>query len=84
VIKGTTCLRLGIPQYQVGLQILVTSPLFAAIHTNRQDVHKNNITPNMGTNSAKYSTRCYERAGSRITKIEVMVNKKWFSEDFHE
>jgi hypothetical protein len=30
VIKGITCLRLEIPRYQLGLQILVTSPLFVA------------------------------------------------------
>jgi hypothetical protein len=34
VIKGTTCLRLKIPRYQVDLQILVTSLLFIAIQTN--------------------------------------------------
>jgi hypothetical protein len=51
VIKGITCLRLKIPRYQVGLLILVTSPLVVAIHKNRQGVHKNNITPNMRTNN---------------------------------
>jgi hypothetical protein len=50
-MKGITCLRLEIPRYQVGLLILVTSPLVVAIHTNRQGVHKNNITPNMRTNN---------------------------------
>jgi hypothetical protein len=29
---------------------LVTSLLLVAIHTNRQGLHKNNITPNMRTN----------------------------------
>jgi hypothetical protein len=53
VIKGTTCLRLEIPRYQLALQILVTSPLFVAIHINRQESHKNNSTPNMKTNSVK-------------------------------
>jgi hypothetical protein len=29
---------------------LVTSLLLVAIHTNRQGIHKNNITPNIRTN----------------------------------
>jgi hypothetical protein len=52
VIKGTTCLRLEILRYfsKLIFKFLVTSPLFVAIHTNRQEVHKNNSTPNMRTN----------------------------------
>jgi hypothetical protein len=67
-------------RYEVDLQILVTSPLFVAIHTNRQGSLKNNSTPNMRTNDVKYSTRCYEIVGSRTTKIGVVVKEIWFSE----
>jgi hypothetical protein len=28
--------------------------------------------------------RCYRIVGSRITKIEVMVIKIWFLEDYHD
>jgi hypothetical protein len=49
------------------------------VHTNRQGSHKNNSTPNMRTNIVKYSTRCYESVGSKITKIRVMVKKIWLS-----
>jgi hypothetical protein len=31
----------------------VTSLLFVAIHTNRQEVHKNNSTSNMRTNNVR-------------------------------
>jgi hypothetical protein len=52
VIKGITCLRLEIPRYQLGLQILVTSPLFVAnIQIDKE--YTNNITLNMRTNSVK-------------------------------
>jgi hypothetical protein len=53
VIKGTTYLRLEIPGTKLVFKFLVTSLLLVAIHTNRQEVHKNNITPNMGTNNVR-------------------------------
>jgi hypothetical protein len=55
LIKGTTCLRLAISRYFTKLVFgfLVTSLLLVEIHTNRQGVHKNNITPNMRTNNVR-------------------------------
>jgi hypothetical protein len=55
VIKGTTCLILAITccldaDPKVGFGLLVTSPLLVAIHTDRQGIYKNNITPNMRMN----------------------------------
>jgi hypothetical protein len=49
VIKGTTCLRLGIHRYQLALQ--VTRNLAASrSNTNKDGICKINITPNIGTN----------------------------------
>jgi hypothetical protein len=53
VIKGTTCLRLKIPGTKLVFKFLVTSLLLVEKHTNRQGVHKDNITPNMRTNSVR-------------------------------
>jgi hypothetical protein len=52
VIKGRTCLILAIFECFTKLVFgfLVTLLLLVAIHTNRQGVHKNNITLNMRTN----------------------------------
>jgi hypothetical protein len=84
VIKATTCLRLEIPRYQLGLQILVTSPLFVAIHTNRQGSHKNNSIPNMRTDSVKIFYAMLQSVVLRITKIGVSVKKIWFLEDLRD
>jgi hypothetical protein len=49
MIKGTTCLRLEIPRYQLGLQ--VTRNLAASrSNTNKYSIGKINITPNIRTN----------------------------------
>jgi hypothetical protein len=49
VIKGTTCLRLEIPRYQLGLQ--VTRHLAATrSNTNTHGIGKINITPKIRTN----------------------------------
>jgi hypothetical protein len=53
VIKDTTCLFGCNSRYfsKLGFRFLVTSLLFVAIYTDRQGIGKNNITPNMKTNS---------------------------------
>jgi hypothetical protein len=52
MIKGTTCMRLKIPRYPLGLQ--VTQNLAASrSNTNKHGIGKINITPNIGTNHVR-------------------------------
>jgi hypothetical protein len=49
VIKGTTCLRLEIPRYQLGLQVTRNLATIRS-NTNKHGIEKINITPTISTN----------------------------------
>jgi hypothetical protein len=65
--------------HQVGLRCHVTSLLLVAIHTNTQEVHKNNCTPNMKTNNVRIFYALLRDCRFENTKFGVMVEKIWFS-----